>query len=482
MTTTQPPTIPLRVRRILGHCARFREGVDVIPTPAGVELRHPWGHHLLRGLSPREVEQLQQLNLTRVDARDIAGTRIRSVLANLANLFAVTLTTPGGAPIVTAVPINRRAGVLDIRPLGNERLRLSRFATLHVVDHGEMVLESPVSAHRLVLHDPKIVTFVTTLDGTTPLRESIARAGVDVTTAVVTSQLLQAAALLDQVDARMPMWEFQDLLFHQRSRYGLHDHPGGGTFTHGDVAHPPPVRAIARGQESIDLSVPTWAGVVAAEPSFTEVVESRHSVRNYAEEAITREQLAELLYRTARVRDVSLSGGEHPYLGVDRPYPSGGGLGELEIYPIVHDARDLDPGVYRYDSGGHRLVCIDSDRRDRAAMAAQAWLATGSQVDRPQVQLVITSRLDRVQWKYSAIAYALTLKHCGILMQNLYLVSTAMGLSPCANGSGDSEMISRVLGVDWADEPAVGEFLLGGAPAAPRAPRIEFQDVVSRYR
>ena len=110
-----------------------------------------------------------------------------------------------------------------------------------------------------------------------------------------------------------------------------------------------------------------------------------------------------------------------------------------------------------------------------------ASIAAGAVTD-PQTQLVITSRLDRVQWKYSAIAYALTLKHVGVLMQNLYLIATAMNLSACGNGSADTDVVARGVGGDGAQEPPVGELLIGGPPSRPQPNATGFRDIVDQTR
>ena len=79
--------------------------------------------------------------------------------------------------------------------------------------------------------------------------------------------------------------------------------------------------------------------------------------------------------------------------------------------------------------------------------------------------LVVTSRFARISWKYESIAYALTLKHVGLLVQTIYLVATAMGLGACALGSGDAAEAARAFGLDWLMESSVGEFALGRDPA-----------------
>jgi oxazoline/thiazoline dehydrogenase len=85
----------------------------------------------------------------------------------------------------------------------------------------------------------------------------------------------------------------------------------------------------------------------------------------------------------------------------------------------------------------------------------------------PQVLIVITSRFQRIAWKYEAIAYSLTLKHVGCLLQTMYLVATVMGLAPCAIGGGNSEIFARVAGLSPLMESSVSEFSLGTCGPAP---------------
>ena len=75
----------------------------------------------------------------------------------------------------------------------------------------------------------------------------------------------------------------------------------------------------------------------------------------------------------------------------------------------------------------------------------------------------MTSRFGRLAWKYRSMAYAATLKDVGIVTQQMYLAATAMGLAPCALGGGDSDLFARAFGIDYYEEPAVGEFVLGTA-------------------
>jgi SagB-type dehydrogenase family enzyme len=239
--------------------------------------------------------------------------------------------------------------------------------------------------------------------------------------------------------------------------------------------------------------VPDWGQVVARDLTLTEILEGRESVRSYGQAPVTVHQIGELLYRAARVRRVVPpvdSGSPTAYEAVDRPYPAGGAAGELEVYLAVANCDGLEPGVYRYDAAAHRLRprpwsdAGGGGRGDEAAfreLLASAWRGAGRMVE-PQVLIIVTSRFGRLSWKYSQIAYALTLKHVGALYQTLYLVATAMGIGPCGLGSGDVDLAARALGLDWTEESSVGEFLIGSRPPGETAVGSGFTDLVAESR
>ena len=106
-------------------------------------------------------------------------------------------------------------------------------------------------------------------------------------------------------------------------------------------------------------------------------------------------------------------------------------------------------------------------------MLRDAAESTATPEDTLQVLLILAARFPRVAWKYESIAYALTLKHVGVLYQTMYLAATAMGLAPCAIGGGDADLFARAAGTDYYAETSVGEFLLGTPrPQASRPRRL----------
>ena len=143
-----------------------------------------------------------------------------------------------------------------------------------------------------------------------------------------------------------------------------------------------------------------------------------------------------------------------------RPYPSGGGGWELELYLAVDKCDGLARGFYHYDAGGHALVPIGVRAHELDALLAGAEFAMGAPAP-PQILITIAARFGRMSWKYSSIAYALILKDVGVLTQTLYLIATDMGLGGCAIGTANIDLFAKMTEIEFHVEGAVGQFALG---------------------
>lgn len=148
----------------------------------------------------------------------------------------------------------------------------------------------------------------------------------------------------------------------------------------------------------------------------------------------------------------------------NRTYPSAGGAYDLEIYPVVRECDGIAAGMYHYQPTEHALSALRAREAYLQRLLRRAYTANGAQVV-PQVPLVIASRFGRLSWKYRGIAYANTLRDVGVLYEAMYLAATAMGLAPCALGTGDSGAFGAATHLDPLAESSVGEFMLGTLPA-----------------
>ena len=378
-------------------------------------------------------------------------------------------------PIATLVPISPGFCYPDHPTRSDRRYQLSRFSHLRRAG-GDMVLESPLSHGRILVLDPRTMLLIHALTRPRALAELTGMVPALPARALhALLGLLQNAGLAcetdetgasnESADPDLAAWEFHDLLFHARSRQGRHDNPAGAIRLAGVHLEPPPAVKPAMTSEGIDLAIPDREGLNCDDVTLEAVMAARRSLREYGRIPISRAQLGEFLYRVCRViatRKTELPGVEAvTFETTQRPCPSAGALHELEYYIAVARAEDLAPGLYHYHPQLHRLEPMNAAPAELAALLADASHGTTIPAQKLQVLIVISARFRRVTWKYRSMAYAAILKNVGVVYQTMYLVATAMGLAPCAVGSGDSDRLARLIGTAVHVESSVGEFLLG---------------------
>jgi SagB-type dehydrogenase family enzyme len=400
--------------------------------------------------------------LERLTQRSLLGYTVRAGETCLATLVVVSSTFVSRPTPVSA----------------GQRHLLSRFAYLRR-EGTEAVLESPLAHARIILNDCRAAALVGALAAPATageLAERVSGLGVDAIAGVLAlflgAGMLEEAGTEDQSPA-LQSWEFHDLLFHARSRRGRFDAAYGATYRLADRLPPPPALKPALAGQAHELYRPDLERLERDDPPLARVQAQRHSIREYdATRPLTDRQLGEFLFRVARVtgcreEEVSTPRGPVRQDFAARPYPAGGGLYELELYAAVQVCDSLAPGLYHYDAAGHRLIRLQGRTPEVAALLRDAAESTATPEDTLQVLLILTARFRRVAWKYESIAYALTLKHVGVLYQTMYLTATAMGLAPCAIGGGDADLFARAAGTDYYAETSVGEFLLGNPRPQP---------------
>src|SRR6476620_4871312 len=257
----------------------------------------------------------------------------------------------GETVLATLTPTSRWFTFDERRIEAEYRYVLSRFAYMHRFDN-ELLLESPLAHAKITLHDWRATALMHVLAEpcrTVDILGSIDGLDADAVEQLLTlllgtgmaRQLNDDGTTAEEDDYALQVWEFQDLLFHSRSRCGRHDNPVGGTYRFAGQLDPPPVLKPAMASEFVELHRPDLDRLQRDDLPYALVQETRCSIREFGDPPINAKQLGEFLFRVGRVKDIR----EHDIptpngsLRMDfalRPYPGGGALYELELYPVVN--------------------------------------------------------------------------------------------------------------------------------------------------
>lgn len=420
---------------------------------------------------------LERLNSGPVALGDVEtefGDALPQLYAFVQRLWSncgLALAWPSGDPELEIEP----AVAGEVLNLGvcapTDRWKISRFAHLHVDDSGGTVIETPRVPVITRVLKPRIAGILVALAAP----RTVAEMQSELRWRNAQEDLLDMLALLwssgvitrcdaegrseEDAQPELLQWEPHDLMFHMRSRQGRHSYPMGASFRFRGLIDPQPaVKPNPWRERAIALPRFDLSAIAANDPPFTSVLEFRRSIRAMDfSRPITLAQIAEFLFRTARVRHrFNTEIGEF----TSRPYPNGGASYEFELYLTVNASAGLERGFYYYDPEAHTLSLVRRPNEDTEALLDDAWVSSARQC-RPQVLITIASRFHRVSWKYSGMAYAAQLKNAGVLYQTFYLVATAMNLAGCGLGLGDAARFARLTEISNFQEGSVGEFMLG---------------------
>ena len=342
--------------------------------------------------------------------------------------------------------------------------QVSRFSYVHF-ENGEFILRNPKAHSYLVVHDEAVMKLFYSFKSPKSL-ESFLKENPDLPNNVfdlfVDAEIITHCSNKKESDESLNdtlrQWSFHDLLFHSLSRMGRTEKGIGGDFRFKGMIPPQPaIKENIWKENSIALYKPDLNWLYHNDYSFTSVLESRTSKRHYGVLSLTKEQLGEFLYRSARIR-YEYSGDYGDF--VSKPYPGGGANYETEFYITINACTGIPRGMYYYDAKEHQLSLVSEPNQQMEMLLQEAYTATAMQ-GMPQILITLANRFNRFNWKYSSMSYAAQLKNIGVIYQTLYLVATSMGIGACGLGLGNTERFTKLTGLNYFEEGSVGEFMIG---------------------
>ena len=208
------------------------------------------------------------------------------------------------------------------------------------------------------------------------------------------------------------------------------------------IIQPPLEIPAVPGKPIIDLPKPEN---IAVQPiDLRKAIEERQSIRGYAKEPLSLDELAYLLWCTQGVKKVAGA------YATFRTVPSAGARHALETYLMVNNVEGLEHGLYRYLALSHKLQLLDTDPTLHIKIAESCL---GQQfVIRAGVVFLWVAVPYRMSWRYGERGYRELHKDAGHVCQNLYLAASATGCGVCAIAAYDDDVMHEILGIDGEEQ------------------------------
>ena len=193
----------------------------------------------------------------------------------------------------------------------------------------------------------------------------------------------------------------------------------------------------SRSSGPIELPQPITKGTVSLEESIS----IRRSVRQFSDEALSLQDISQLLWAGQGITDTAR--------GL-RAAPSAGALYPLELIVVARNVKGLQPGSYRYLPRKHALRPIKSG--ELSAELARAALGQGCVREAP-LAIVITGIYGRTQIKYGRRAGRYVHIEAGCASENILLQAVARGLGAVIVGAFYDDEVKSVVGAGKSEQP-----------------------------
>ena len=173
--------------------------------------------------------------------------------------------------------------------------------------------------------------------------------------------------------------------------------------------------------------------------SVEKALSTRRSQRSLAGDALTLQQLSQLLWSAQGVTQTD----PDPQRNL-RTAPSAGARYPLELYAVVGSVEGLDAGLYRYVPAAHALAAVA--RGDLRAALSEAALSQAAIQDAP-VALVFAAVIERTAARYGERAERYVHIEVGAAAENIHLQVESLGLGTVFMGAFRDDAVKSVLGL-----------------------------------
>lgn len=206
---------------------------------------------------------------------------------------------------------------------------------------------------------------------------------------------------------------------------------------------PQPPLELSFDKEGMLLSLPQPDQITFGDSPLRQILEQRRSLRKYAAQPLSLEELSYLLWTTQGVQKKTLT-------STVRTVPSAGARHAFETYLLVNRVESLKPGIYRYLALEHQLqpVNLSEGLTEQVIEAARNQKFIGESA----VTFLWVAVTERMTWRYSERGYRYLFLDAGHVCQNLYLSAESISCGACAIDAYKDDDINKILNLDGENQ------------------------------
>jgi len=188
--------------------------------------------------------------------------------------------------------------------------------------------------------------------------------------------------------------------------------------------------------EEIELPKPRQTSTISIEIALSR----RRSIRSYKQDPVTLSEISQLLWAAQGITNPD---------GL-RTAPSAGALYPMELYIIAGNIENLPTGIYKYQTGKHRLEKIlEGDKRAELRSAALGQ----SPIQQAPATIIIAAVYERVTNKYGERGIRYVHMEAGHIAQNIYLQAEVLDIGAVAIGGFEDNSIKEVVLMQPNEKP-----------------------------
>lgn len=190
-------------------------------------------------------------------------------------------------------------------------------------------------------------------------------------------------------------------------------------------------------------------GINDTSNGIVDLIKNRHSIRDYKNKHVSFKIFSQILYYSMGVKFI----GRGAYDQRDYPFKysnNQGGLNYLDLYIIVNNVENIEPGLYYYDFIGNRICQLD--RGNMRTLIGDINFQNEFTVYSNFMGIVVAD-LSRVVPKYYKRAYRFSHVDSGILTAYLQLLSENNGISSCIVAGFLEHKVEELLNLTEHDYP-----------------------------